>query len=431
MSPVRLAPRAALPALSALAALLLPALSCTEQGTEILLAIRTDLPVPQRADTVVLHVLAEPDSPELPVYDAVYEYPLGAGEGQFGMPVRVSVRPSDHYKGRVVFEVELRLEADTIVAGVTEARFRSDERVDVELLLLGSDALACPGDPPDGRIGLPCSDCPTAEGYQCVPPLEQSYGGVQYVMWADGYCLQSDAFTRNCSIVADNCPAGAKCLPYGRDAAGTTRYLCFDQCNPVDERGVPWDVNCDCRDGYACEPGAAVCYPGCSNDRECCESWTDLDGDGQRRDGEVTPVDGCAGSCDRGTFRCVYQSGAGDYWASCTHSSQCGAGTACLALDADTLAGYCTVVGCRVPAVAADCEAHGGWCLDSTYAQCLKRCDPRLPLADSGCPERTACHDFGDDTDGNPIGGCYYACTVAAECGGRPCDPVSRGCVWE
>ena len=296
MSPVRLAPRAALPALSALAALLLPALSCTEQGTEILLAIRTDLPVPQRADTVVLHVLAEPDSPELPVYDAVYEYPLGAGEGQFGMPVRVSVRPSDHYKGRVVFEVELRLEADTIVAGVTEARFRSDERVDVELLLLGSDALACPGDPPDGRIGLPCSDCPTAEGYQCVPPLEQSYGGVQYVMWADGYCLQSDAFTRNCSIVADNCPAGAKCLPYGRDAAGTTRYLCFDQCNPVDERGVPWDVNCDCRDGYACEPGAAVCYPGCSNDRECCESWTDLDGDGQRRDGEVTPDDGCAGS---------------------------------------------------------------------------------------------------------------------------------------
>ncbi|MBI5499386.1 MAG: hypothetical protein HY907_04025 [Deltaproteobacteria bacterium] len=423
MSPMRVS----LPSLL----LLLLAPSCTEQGTEILLTIRTDLPVPQRADRVALHVTAESDSPEVANFEQDYEYPLGAGEGQYGMPVQVSVRPGTHYSGRVVFNAELRLGPERIIAGDTEVRFRSGESVQAEILLPAADAQACPGDPADGTIGLPCAACPTAEGYQCIPPIEQSFDGEEYVSWADGYCFQAEAFTRNCSLVADNCPEGARCMPYGRGLDGLPRYICFDECNPLDERGEPWDVNCDCRDGYACEIGAGICLPGCSNDRECCETWEDLDADGQRGDGEVAPVPGCVGHCDRATFRCVYESGAGDYWASCTHPSQCADGTACLQLDQATLSGYCTVVGCEVPALGTACEDHGGWCLESTYSQCLKRCDPRVPLADSGCPERTACHDFGDDTDGNPIGGCYYVCGAAAQCGGFRCDPVSQGCVWE
>jgi hypothetical protein len=419
------------PALVALAALACTA--CEEQATEIFLTVRTDVVVPQRAELLVLSVIAESDSPETANFEQTYQYPLGGGEGQYGMPVRVSVRPTEHYRGRVTFAAELRYHGDAVVQGDAEATFRSGERVDATIDLPWSAAMACPGDPADGTVGVPCDRCPGVdEGYQCVSEIAQLYEGEQYVWFADGYCLTTDAGTTNCSIVSDNCPAGSRCIPWGRDAAGFVQYVCLDECNPVDADGVPYDINCDCRDGYACEVASGVCIPGCSNDRECCERWNDANADAQRQAGEVTPVDGCVGHCDLDSFRCVYEGGAGDFWTPCDHGSQCGSGTDCLPLDAATLAGYCTVVGCIHAAAAAACDEHGGFCLESAaYSQCLRRCDPRVPLADSGCPSGSACHNFGLDTDGNPIGACYYVCATADDCGGRACDPVSQGCVWE
>jgi hypothetical protein len=83
--------------------------------------------------------------------------------------------------------------------------------------------------------------------------------------------------------------------------------------------------NCDCRAGYACHSLLHICYPGCTNNRECCEIWRDAPPEnGIREDGEVTPVTPCEGECSLATGLCIYPGNPDNVLGGpCEHASQC------------------------------------------------------------------------------------------------------------
>jgi hypothetical protein len=50
--------------------------------------------------------------------------------------------------------------------------------------------------------------------------------------------------------------------------------------------------------GYYCSPTVEACFPGCSNDAQCCQVWDDRDGDLVRDPGELYVADTCSNYCD-------------------------------------------------------------------------------------------------------------------------------------
>jgi hypothetical protein len=267
----------------------------------------------------------------------------------------------------------------------------------------GADAgclASCANDPPDGPAGTPCADDTDCnEGFLCFPESVQVYDGLSYVTWPGGYCASYASGSSACDPYDPRtCPSGSECIALGEGIGGTA-YGCFDRCAVASREGVPWEDNCDCRDGYACDPGSELCFSGCSSDRECCEVWVDVNGNGRRNTGEVTLLDSsrCTDTCDRCTAACTLDGCPGGdcrIGDPCTHSSECPAGAQCWGeadVGADVAPGgicvqtRCDLVGRECPSGAGCINLGGTW--DPTY-YCMIPCTPGTQPGDAGYPCR-------------------------------------------
>jgi len=257
----------------------------------------------------------------------------------------------------------------------------------------------CPNDPVDGPVGMPCVDDTYCEpGFDCWTERVDVFNGEEYISWAGGYCLIWGFEDAGCDPdVTEDCPRGSACTSFGQnDETGQYAYGCVDSCSAASSAGVPWTNNCDCRDGYECSIGGEMCFPGCTNDRECCEVWHDGGGgaaDGVRQAGEVTvlPASECTDTCDGCTYTCVREgcpSGDCHVGGPCVHESDCPANARCL----DEF-GY-----------GAD-VFPGGVCIQD-------RCD----LSGRECPLGTGCANLG--SPGDP----FYTCVIPCEAGTEPGD---------
>jgi len=247
--------------------------------------------------------------------------------------------------------------------------------------------------PPDGPVGAPCvtvGDC--GAGFECLTELSQDWEGEAYTAWPGGYCVDA-SWAAGCSPDDPaTCPEGSRCIHLGL-ALCEDRWACMDACAPTDPAGVPYAFNACCRPGYRCDAALGACVPGCSNDRECCEAWSDEDGDGLRDEGEVTRVDGCGRACDDAMYACSGP-GAGTFASACAIDADCPDDAACLR------------EGCTTPFGG---PFTGGLCIRT-------RCD----LEGAGCDDGAgACVDAG--TAGDPMPVCLAACTTGLE----PGDPSS------
>ncbi|MBI5490248.1 MAG: hypothetical protein HY905_23130 [Deltaproteobacteria bacterium] len=281
---------------------------------------------------------------------------------------------------------------------------------DVDVPDTGSDAcdpgLECPNDPIDGPIGRTCLDDTECDpGLRCVMETSEVFDGEIYASWRGGYCLTVGTGDAACDPdVAETCPVGSTCLCLGTDPAGQRYFGCLDACSAASSAGVPWTANCDCRDGYDCSLVGEFCYPGCSNDRECCEIWHDGEGgaeDAVRQPSEVrflAPSE-CTDTCDPCTFRCDRNGCPGGdcrIGDPCEHDSDCPANGRCIAEHFAE-------------------AAIGGICV-------LDRCD----LVGRECPAGSGCGNLGLDDRleslNPPFERPSYTCVAACTVGSRPGD---------
>jgi len=276
-------------------------------------------------------------------------------------------------------------------------------------------------------------------GADCYSETYENFDGETYVYWQGGSCVLSGAGSDGCDpLLPSTCPDGSVCIYLGT-YMGYEWHGCFDACTPADPSDVPYDWACGCREGYACNLAAGACFPGCSNDRECCELWSDTNADGRRSPGEVTFYPDCEGTCDndmgwdcQATYECVYPGNPdaviGD---PCEHDYQCTPGGTCLsALYTDPVTGdpyypggYCTAMDCQY--VGRGCTDWGGVCANMggegyTSYMCVKPCDvgtsPETPgYKCRGTPldEAQACRPvwpgtFIEDTPSGEDGFCWY-----------------------
>jgi hypothetical protein len=268
----------------------------------------------------------------------------------------------------------------------------------------------CPSGPPDGIMGGPCvraGDCES--GADCYTETVESFDGELYISWMGGSCVLSGGGSEGCDPAdPETCPDGSVCIYLG-DYMGYEWHGCFDACSPADASGTPYDWACGCREGYSCNLSYGACFPGCSNDRECCELWNDANGDGRRERDEVTFFPDCDGTCDNdlgpdcmASYTCIY---AGDDEARigspCEQDFQCTPGGMCLSgLWTDPYTGepyypggYCTIMDCQLD--GRDCAPHGGVCanmgsFDSPSYMCLVPCEVGTSPETPGYPCRTA-----------------------------------------
>ncbi len=298
----------------------------------------------------------------------------------------------------------------------------------------------CPTGPAQGVLGGPCTRSGDCEmGADCYSETYENFDGETYVYWQGGSCVLSGAGSDGCDpLLPSTCPDGSVCIYLGT-YMGYEWHGCFDACTPADPSDVPYDWACGCREGYACNLAAGACFPGCSNDRECCELWSDTNADGRRSPGEVTFYPDCEGTCDndmgwdcQATYECVYPGNPdaviGD---PCEHDYQCTPGGTCLsALYTDPVTGdpyypggYCTAMDCQY--VGRGCTDRGGVCANMggegyTSYMCVKPCDvgtsPETPgYKCRGTPldEAQACRPvwpgtFIEDTPSGEDGFCWY-----------------------
>ncbi|MBI5488533.1 MAG: hypothetical protein HY905_14465 [Deltaproteobacteria bacterium] len=275
---------------------------------------------------------------------------------------------------------------------------------------------SCPNDPVNGAIGAPCldaTDC--APGIRCITESTNVYEGEDYIRWSGGYCLIVGGGSAGCDPAdPSTCRDGSACFFTETDEYGYDLYACLDLCADASDDGVPWETNCDCRDGYQCRHGFHVCWPGCSHDRECCEIWHDGEGgaaDEARQAAEVTllPASECTNTCDPCTYACVNEGcpgGACDMMSPCEHDSDCPVLGQCLdEFTYDVPGGMCTQVGCEL--VGRECPPDAGCANDGTPSAPLWRCfRPCTVDTGPGDPGFT-CRDAG--TAGIPDVG-DYAC---------------------
>jgi hypothetical protein len=231
----------------------------------------------------------------------------------------------------------------------------------------------------------------------CVAEASHVYDGLMYVDWPSGYCVDA-SWTAGCDPAApDACPDGARCVHLGLSSC-EDRWACLDACAPVDEEGVPFAFNACCRPGYRCDRGLGVCLPGCSNDRQCCESWSDADGDTQRDEGEVSLDGACTRTCDTDSFVCSGE-GAGTYVSACTIDADCPDEATCLPEGCSSIygpsfpGGLCIRERCDLGSV--DCSVGAGACVDLAVAGvftpvCLAACATGTAPGDGAHPCRDA-----------------------------------------
>ena len=293
----------------------------------------------------------------------------------------------------------------------------------------GPECLAsCVNDPTGGPAGAPCegsTDCET--GYECFPEQIQVYDGELYAYWIDGYCASYGTGSSACDPYDPRtCPSGSECVYLGAGMGGDA-YGCMDRCAVASREDVPWNDNCDCRDGYACELGSELCLSGCSNDRECCEIWDDRNGNGIRNTGEVTLLGParCTDVCDPCSFSCTLEGCPGGDCAMgdpCEHDSDCPADSLCW-IDESIAGGSCIrqrcdLVGRECPVGSGCADLGGGW---NPYYACVTPCEPGTQPGDPGYP----CRDTGP---AGPSAG-DFAC-MPTDSGGWYDATIASGYCW-
>lgn len=279
--------------------------------------------------------------------------------------------------------------------------------------------------PPEGPVGPACTEAAECgESMNCLAEASHTFDGLLYVDWPGGYCVDS-SWSAGCDPAApDACPEGARCVHLGT-ARCEDRWACLDACAPVDTAGVPFDFNACCRGGYRCDRALGVCLPGCMSDRECCEAWSDADGDTVRDDGEVARDGDCTRTCDGDLFVCTGP-GDGTYASACTFDSDCPDEARCLPEGCHSLyggsfaGGLCIRERCDLEGV--DCAAGSGACValaagGETVAVCLAACHTGMEPGDtsSPCRDAYACVPAcdGDWVGPGPAGGEDGTCFTA------------------
>jgi hypothetical protein len=274
----------------------------------------------------------------------------------------------------------------------------------------------CDSAPPDHeRFGQPClSEMDCGSGNQCLTESMEVYDGETYVSWLGGTCALWGADEAGCDPEdPSTCPSGTRCVNFGT-SGGSTYYGCVDACSFTDSAYNPLDWNCGCREGYECNINLEACLPGCSNDRECCEVWEDLNDDGVRNDGEVHFDDDCTNWCDAddedefpgddcmASFACINE---GDpdatYHAECLFDSDC---------------------------------PRDARCLNEVYYYDEETGEPYYP---DGLCLKDRCNLLGRDCESGDEGDCvnlgtvedpFYACIAACETGYGPEDGDLNPC---
>jgi len=258
-----------------------------------------------------------------------------------------------------------------------------------------TESPGCPTAPADGPVGMPCTSHEDCElGSECFYEDVQYFNSETYVNWPGGYCSLYGSGNEGCDPeIPETCPEGSKCIYLG-EYFNREWYGCFDSCSVADEDGIPYDWACGCRRGYQCNINSEICLPGCSNDRECCEFWNDLNQDGLREESEVILFEDCTGWCDnewnsecKASYSCKYPGNpnakVGD---SCQHDYQCMQSGTCLSsLYTDPITGnpyypggYCTIFECTLK--GRECSPSGGVCANfsgTNYRNymCVTPCD--------------------------------------------------------
>ncbi|MBW2261882.1 MAG: hypothetical protein JRG91_07910, partial [Deltaproteobacteria bacterium] len=159
----------------------------------------------------------------------------------------------------------------------------------------------CPEGPVDGIMGRACygdGACDEVPGARCRAEVAEFFDGEEYRTNPGGSCVLYTAGDLACDPVDDSgCPPGSHCLATGY-RTGSEWFMCMDACTPADSSGDLYDWACGCREGYECNLSRGLCLSGCSNDRECCETWTDLNGNYRREAEEVVRYSECSNYCD-------------------------------------------------------------------------------------------------------------------------------------
>jgi len=242
----------------------------------------------------------------------------------------------------------------------------------------------CQTAPTGGEIGAACTSSASCDyAAHCLPEQVESFDGEIYVDLYGGACVLYGAGPEACDpAVPEICPDGSRCVFMG-SAMGQDFYGCWDSCEPVDTSGNPYEYNCGCRVGYACSLTRKICLSGCSNDRLCCEGWSDLDGDTTKEADEIVVKEGCTNVCDEGglfegdeacicsvSFKCTNEGDPSARWGGpCVGDAWCPPDGTCYnefnyrdEEMGETLfpGGYCVKEACQY--VGRGCSDFGGAC---------------------------------------------------------------------
>ncbi|MBW2261141.1 MAG: hypothetical protein JRG91_04140 [Deltaproteobacteria bacterium] len=268
----------------------------------------------------------------------------------------------------------------------------------------------CPDGPEDGVMGMPCLtdlDCRDVRGSFCWTERYEVFDGEIYIYNPGGNCAFWNEMTASCDPDDGvECPDGSRCLVIGSDDYSG----CIDECRPADRSMELHGWACGCRRGYECDINARLCFSGCSNDRQCCETWYDEDDDFQRDPEEVTLWPGCTSYCDgddeeewtddcMASWACINPGREGALIGDpCEHDSHCPPDGTCLAYtDRETgedyfPGGYCTKMGCQY--AGRGCSDAGGACINmgswrAPQGMCLKPCHVGREITDPDYECRT------------------------------------------
>jgi hypothetical protein len=340
----------------------------------------------------------------------------------------------------------------------------------------------CPNAPADHeRYGQPCtSDLDCGSGGYCYVENRHSLYGEDYVIWPGGTCTIRGAEEAGCDPDDDaSCPMGSTCVYLYRETSGDRVYGCLDACRFLDTSWNPHGWNCGCRAGYYCSPTQDACFPGCSNDRECCEVWNDSNGNAIREPSEVFHSDACSNWCDgddpeefeldacMASFECINEGDDEATWHStCLYDADCPPDAYCRneynwTTDGEPTypGGICVKTRCEI--VGRGCEGPagedlGGLCLNLNteadpiylcWATCdtgygpedgdlnpCRHADPSHPYTCTPLPDWRFPPSSTEDgyclpamvPSGTPLG-LFETCSVDEECG----SPLGLGLCYE
>ena len=319
----------------------------------------------------------------------------------------------------------------------------------------------CPLGPADGVMGKACygdGACDDVPGARCRAEFVEFFEGEEYRTNPNGSCNLYTGGDLACDPEDDSgCPPGSHCLDPGIER-GIEWHMCMDACTPADTSGELFDWACGCRAGYQCHISYGICLSGCSNDRECCETWTDLNGNYRRDSGEVVRHPDCASYCDgddpgevvdcRASYACINPGREGARFGdACDHDSECPVDGQCWAWrDPETgeeyyPGGYCSRMACHL--AGRGCEDAGGACINSGSVEepmgiCIRPChtgtdasDPsfecrRTPGEEHACFPISSWAWVGGAPTGGEDGYCFPGNYSSGTGGlGEPCEDVS------